>query len=218
MDHRGLGLDTLPVEIRPDRSLLTYYAVASLVAGPFFWIPLVPLWLRYRTLVYRVDEDGISMSRGALFRKEVSLNYGRIQDIHLTSNVVERWLGLGRIQIQTASGASGAELTIEGVPELHRVRDFLYGRMRGARGDDGRATIGAGAGVVDSAGFMAGSTGAADGPAGAAGGPDRAAGPGADDLASTLREVAAEVRALREELAAREGGGAPSPDGEARGG
>jgi putative membrane protein len=54
--------------------------------------------------------------------------------MHLTSNVVERWLGLGRVQIQTASGRSGAEMTIEGLPDFELIRDQLYRRMRGARG------------------------------------------------------------------------------------
>ena len=37
------------------------------------------------------------MSWGILFRREVIIQFARIQDIHLRSNVVERWLGLGRI-------------------------------------------------------------------------------------------------------------------------
>ena len=35
---------------RPDRSLMTYYFLCSLLAGPFFFIPLIPLWIRYETL------------------------------------------------------------------------------------------------------------------------------------------------------------------------
>jgi putative membrane protein len=52
-----------------------------------------------------------------LFRREVSLTYARIQDLHLVSNVIERWLGLGRIQVQTASGSAEAEMTIEGLQD-----------------------------------------------------------------------------------------------------
>ena len=37
------------------------------------------------------------------------------------------------MQIQTASGTAGAELTIEGFQEFEGIRDFLYSRMRGAR-------------------------------------------------------------------------------------
>ncbi len=117
---------------RPDRALFRYYLLTSLLLGPFFPILLVPLYFRYHTLHYRFDEEGVSMKWGILFRREISLTYARIQDIHLQSNIVERWLGLGRVQIQTASGSASAEMTIEGLHEYGLVRDFLYSRMRGA--------------------------------------------------------------------------------------
>jgi putative membrane protein len=118
---------------RPDSKLWIYYLLSSLMAGPFFFIVLVPLYFRYHTLHYRFDQEGISMGWGILFRREINLTYSRIQDIHLVSNIVERWLGLARIQIQTASGSASAEMTISGLLQFERVRDFLYSRMRGAR-------------------------------------------------------------------------------------
>jgi len=119
---------------RPESTLWTYYLISSLMTGPFFPLALIPLRFRYQTMRYRFDEEGVSMRWGVLFRKEINLTYARIQDIHLVSNFVERWLGLARIQIQTASGSAKAEMTIEGIPEFERLRDYLYSRMRGARG------------------------------------------------------------------------------------
>ena len=133
---------SLPISMVPDRKLLTYYVLSSLLLGPLCLFWLVPMYFRYHTLRYEIDEEGITMRWGILFRREVSLTFARIQDIHLTSNFVERWLGLGKIQVQTASGSASAEMTLEGVLAYEALRDFLYERMRGARG--GRAT-GAGA-------------------------------------------------------------------------
>lgn len=48
---------------------------------------------------YRFTDEGISMSWGILFRRETIINYARIQDIHLRSNFVERWLGLTRVLV-----------------------------------------------------------------------------------------------------------------------
>ncbi len=118
---------------RPCPRLFTYYFLSSLVLGPFFFIPLLPLYFRYHTLRYRFDAEGISMSWGILFRREINLTYARIQDIHLRSNVVERWLGLARVEVQTASGSATAEMTLEGLLEFEAIRDYLYTRMRGAR-------------------------------------------------------------------------------------
>lgn len=127
---------SLPVTLQPDRSLLTYYVLSSLLLGPLFPFWLVPMYFRYHTLRYEIDEEGITMRWGILFRREVSLTFTRIQDIHLKSNFVERWLGLGRIQVQTASGSAKAEMTVEGVRRFEALRDFLYERMRGARDAD----------------------------------------------------------------------------------
>ena len=118
---------------RPDPSLLTYYALASAFLGPFFPFAFIPLWIRYRTLRYAFDDEGVSMAWGLLFKKEILLTYRRIQDIHVKRNLIHRWLGLSSLAVQTASGASGAEMTIEGVRFPERLRDFLYAQMRGAR-------------------------------------------------------------------------------------
>ena len=71
------------------------------------------------------------MKVGILFRRETNLTYARIQDIHLRSGLLQRWLGLANVQIQTASGSAGPELVIEGFKEYEAIRDFLYTRMRG---------------------------------------------------------------------------------------
>jgi uncharacterized membrane protein YdbT with pleckstrin-like domain len=169
----GAGTSTLPAHpatLAPHRSLLTYYALASLLAGPAFVFVLLPLYFRFRTLRYEVDAEGITMRWGVLFRREISLTYARIQDIHLSSNVVERWLGLAKIQVQTASGSASAEMTIQGLREFEAIRDFLYGRMRGSR-DHAAAAHADGAQALSPAAL--------------------------EELTATLREVAAEVRALR---------------------
>jgi putative membrane protein len=183
--------------VRPDPKLWTYYILSSFIIGPFFWVALIPLYFRYHTLHYRFDQEGISMGWGILFRREIHLTYTRIQDIHLVANFVERWLGLARIQIQTASGSASAEMTLEGLLETERVRDFLYSRMRGAR--DVRASRGAadphGAGTIDR---VLPSAGAAPTTGVAAAATDA----GAHDLAVVLAEVAAELRGVRQALEA----------------
>ncbi len=116
---------------RPCPALWKYYIITAVLTGPAIVITLPVLWFRYYTLRYRLDEEGIHMRVGILFRREVNLTYARIQDIHLRSNFIQRWLGLANVQIQTASGSAGAELVIEGFKEFEAIRDFLYTRMRG---------------------------------------------------------------------------------------
>lgn len=164
---------------RPAKSLLVYYLLAAAVIPPAFPILAVVLYFRYHTMRYRFTDDGISMRWGILFRREIIVNYARIQDIHLRSNIAERWLGLARILVQTASGSHAAEMTIEGIKEFESLRDFLYMRMRGVR--DTHAP-------VQAHGVAAQGASAAE---------------PSPELAVVLREVAHELRGVREALHAR---------------
>lgn len=164
---------------RPHPKLWTYYLLQCLAILPLFPILALPAWFRYSTLRYKFTAEGISMSWGILFRREVIVNYARIQDIHLRSNVVERWFGIARILVQTASGNSAAEMTIEGIKEFEALRDFLYSHMRGVKDNHASAATA--------------STSATGAPAPTVSG----------EVVAALREATAELRALREELAAR---------------
>ena len=177
MAAAALPFRSLPATLEPDRALLKYYLLSSLLLGPLFIFGMIYGWFRYHTLRYDVDDQGITMRWGILFRREVSLTYARIQDIQLSSNIVERWLGLAKIQLQTASGSSSAEMTIEGIREYDALRDFLYSRTRGVA-----------AGRIASPQPVGLAAGTAD----------------ADELTQALNAVAAELRALRlERTAAR---------------
>lgn len=167
---------------RPHQNLFTYYWVSLLAFPPLLPVLILPMYFRYHTMRYKFTDEGISMSWGILFRREIIVNYARIQDIHLKSNFVERWLGLARVLVQTASGSSGAEMTLEGLKEFEAVRDFLYSRMRGVRDHTPASSVtgAAGAGPIgrDGAGHDA-------------------------ELAAALREVARELRETRLALEAR---------------
>lgn len=165
---------------RPHPDLWKYYLLSCLVFPPLFPIIILPAYFRYQTLRYKFTDEGISMRWGILFRREIIINYARIQDIHIRSNVVERWLGLAKVLVQTASGNAGAEMTLEGFKEFEAIRDFLYSKMRGVK-DPHQARSGAAAGATG--------------------------GTSADpELAATLQDVARELREIRLALAARSSG------------
>lgn len=162
---------------RPDPRLLTYYLLASIAIPPLFPFVILPRLFRYHTLRYRFDAEGVSMRWGILFRREIVLNYTRLQDIQIRANLVERWLGLARIELQTAAGSSGAEMTLEGFPQFEEIRDFLYERMRGSQGRAAKPKR--------------------------VGGPVPVGDAATGELAGALRETAAELRAIRQALERR---------------
>ena len=124
---------------RPDAALLRYYVVVAALTVAGFPFVMLPLFFKFKTLKYRFDDKGVSMSWGILFHRETYLTYRRIQDIHVTRNLLHRWLGLAAVAVQTASGTSGAQMTIEGIRNPEALRDFLYAQMRGARGEEADA-------------------------------------------------------------------------------
>lgn len=155
---------------RPHPQLLKLYIIRAVLTGPGFIVLMPLLFFRYETMRFRFDAEGVHMRWGILFRRQINLTYARIQDIHLTSGFIQRWLGLADVRIQTASGSAGAEMTIEGLLEFEAVRDFLYERMRGARQPAGAAAAA------------------------------HAPGHQTAEIVALLREAVAELRAAREAL------------------
>jgi putative membrane protein len=132
MTARSSNSDFTPSAVtRPDPALLRYYLLASIMSGPLFPLVFLSAWFKYRTLRYAFEDDGVSMRWGVLFRHETHVAYRRIQDIHLTRNLFQRWMGLATVHIQTASGSASAEMSIEGVLDPEGLRDWLYARTRG---------------------------------------------------------------------------------------
>lgn len=160
---------------KPHPSLMTLYLLRTVFIPPA-WIAIIPLYFRYHTMRFRFDEEGIGMSWGILFRREINLTYSRIQDIHLTAGPLQRWLGLADVCIQTASGSAQAEMTLEGLLEFEAIRDFLYTRMRGYRDPHGAKPPAASPAAI------------------AAASPTPAA---SSELVQALRETTAELRAAR---------------------
>jgi putative membrane protein len=141
---REVDADAIFALTRPDRKLLPLYVIYSLMSNVAFPFVFLPLYFRYITLRYRFDKEGVAVSYGLLWRRESYLTYARIQDIHVSRNIFERWLGIGTVQIQTASGSSSAEESISGVTQFHEIRNFLYARMRGHKLKAGTGTAAVG--------------------------------------------------------------------------
>ena len=112
---------------------MTYYVIVAVLTLLAFPITVTVLYIRYRTLRYRFDDEGVWRRQGLLWRREVNVSYRRIQDIHLTNGIIQRWLGLATVSLQTAAGSATPQVTIDGVLEAETLRDYLYTKMRGVR-------------------------------------------------------------------------------------
>jgi putative membrane protein len=122
---------------RPVPALMTYYLIVSMFTLVAFPIVVLPLLFKYYSLRYRFDDEGVSMSWGVLYKREIFLTYRRIQDIHVSRGIIQRQFGLATVAVQTASGSTGAQMSIEGIGDPEGLRDYLYSKMRGSRHETG---------------------------------------------------------------------------------
>jgi putative membrane protein len=62
--------------------------------------------------------------------------------------LVERYLGIGTVELQTAAGSATAELALEGMEHFEALREFFYRRMRGVESAAEQAPVSASADEV----------------------------------------------------------------------
>jgi membrane protein YdbS with pleckstrin-like domain len=102
---------------------LAGWAVLVLVvaAWSFFWPPV-----RYRHISYLLDERGIRIRRGVVWRSAVTVPRSRVQHTDVSQGPIERALGLATLIVHTA-GTQHASVSLGGLrrEEALRIRDQL---------------------------------------------------------------------------------------------
>lgn len=107
--------------------------VTALVAVGAAAVTLALGWLSHRWPVvehrhasYKVDEQGIEIRRGVLWRKVINVPRSRVQHIDVSQGPLERRFGLGKLSIYTA-GTEYALVALRGLTHERalRIRDHL---------------------------------------------------------------------------------------------
>ena len=131
--------------LTPVRRLVTHlslapFVLAGIVVTVLWWrwaaiptIALLVLWAwslwfigrQVRAISYAELPDELAIRRGRMWRRLVTVPYGRIQYVDVQSGPLLRRAGLAEIEIHTANPASSGG--IPGLPEdeAHRLRERL---------------------------------------------------------------------------------------------
>jgi membrane protein YdbS with pleckstrin-like domain len=117
-----------PFLIRP-----AYVAWALWSLGYAIWCVRRPV-IAYRHASYRLDEHGIEIREGIIWRRVINVPRSRVQHIDVSQGPFERRHGIGTLSIYTA-GVSHAMVTLPGLDHARalRIRDYLLPE----RGDTG---------------------------------------------------------------------------------
>jgi uncharacterized protein len=109
---------------------------AAILAVWLIVMILVLIWIpaAFRALEYEIDEDGIKMSAGVVWKKYVTVPYSKITNVDITRGPLQRYYKIGTIHVQTA-GAAGkqgekAELKLAGIRELEKIRSVIIENIR----------------------------------------------------------------------------------------
>jgi membrane protein YdbS with pleckstrin-like domain len=142
-----------------------WWVPAMLLSGPY-----------YRSLAYEVREDEIVVQQGIWTKSIKHVPYRTVTNLALKRGILDRWLGIGRLEVQTAgiSGSSAPEESLAGLTNVREVYEGVAAELRRFQG--GMAPTAAGTDQESPA------------PAGAAA------------LQETLNSLLDEVRAIRRAL------------------
>ena len=90
--------------------------------------------LTWRNSSFRLDEEGIEIRRGVLFRSIISVPRSRVQHTDVSQGPFERRYGLGTLHIYTA-GVTFAQVPLAGLSHQRaiEIRDALLPHERGTR-------------------------------------------------------------------------------------
>lgn len=77
---------------------------------------------------YAERDDDLLIRKGVLFRSLVVVPYGRMQFVDVQAGPLDRWAGVARVQLHTASAASDAAIPGLTPAEAARLRDRLAAR------------------------------------------------------------------------------------------
>ncbi|GGC04927.1 PH domain-containing protein [Cellulomonas carbonis] len=103
------------------------WAVPGVVVAVALWTALlVPR--QARAIGYAERADDLLVRRGILFRTLVVVPYGRMQFVDVQAGPLDRWAGIAKVQLHTASPASDAVIPGLAPDEASRLRDRLAAR------------------------------------------------------------------------------------------
>lgn len=101
--------------------------LALLFLAAYQW----PAWSHNRTS-YRVDESGLEIRRGVIWRHRMTVPLGRVQHADVSQGPIQRLFGIATLTVHTA-GTQNASIGLVGLEHgvAERIRDLIVHQRRG---------------------------------------------------------------------------------------
>lgn len=88
-------------------------SVALMLVGLFVYSVFWP-WLSYQKASWRLDDEGLEIRHGVLWRHRITVPLGRVQHSDVSQGPLQRQFGIGTLTVHTA-GTQHASVPLEGL-------------------------------------------------------------------------------------------------------
>jgi len=115
---------------------LALFSVTVVLNGFWWLLTLILTGPYYRSLRYEVQDDEVVVNAGIWTKSVKHVPYRTVTNMEVKRDVVDRWLGIGTLNIQTAgmSGQKGAEERLVGLSNVQEVYEAVVEELRRFRG------------------------------------------------------------------------------------
>jgi putative membrane protein len=122
-------------ELRPG-GVLVLVLVDAALAGLWWLVTMILSGPYYRSLRYEVQDDEVVVNVGIWTKSVKHVPYRTVTNMQVKRDVVDRLLGIGTLNIQTAgmSGQKGAEERLVGLSDVQQVYERVAEELRRFRG------------------------------------------------------------------------------------
>lgn len=104
--------------------VILFIVLGALIAGA----PQAFVSIRYRYWRYGTSEDALILEYGVWTRRQSITPYFRVQNVDVSQGPLERWFGLKRLTIRTASAFTDATIPGLDAAEAERLRLLILER------------------------------------------------------------------------------------------
>ena len=118
------------------RGALVLFFVVVVLNGSWWLVALILSGPYYRSLRYEVQDDEVVVNVGIWTKSVKHVPYRTVTNLQVKRDIVDRWLGLGTLNIQTAgmSGQTGVEERLVGLSGVQEVYEAVAEELRRFRG------------------------------------------------------------------------------------
>jgi uncharacterized membrane protein YdbT with pleckstrin-like domain len=112
--------------------------IVTVLLDVMWWLPAVFLAGPYcRSLKYEIQEEEVIVRGGIWTRTVKHVPYRTVTNLTVKRGLLDRWLGLGTLDIQTAgmSGTSSAEQSLAGLENAQEAYALVAAELRRFRGN-----------------------------------------------------------------------------------